>query len=466
MSPLPLAARLRAALGGALVRSAALGVAAAAVATAWDRLPGTRAERALAAALAEARAAGSARIEPVPGRVLLFNWWLAPGGAERQLVNTAAGLARRGGAAGIEQVRLALDSPSEGERPGVLSAELAAAGVPVEVLAEARVPEAVRRVAACLPARPAARMRRMAAAIAHHRPAVVHAWQDSTAICAGLAAACCDVPAIVLSGRNVSPRRFLYWRPWLRPALRALAGIGAVRLVNNSTAGAQDYADWLGMPAGRIGVVRNGVALAARDPAAEAEARRRLRAGLGVPEEARLIGSVFRLYPEKRPMLWIAAAAAYAARDRQAHFAVVGWGPLAGTMRAEARRSGIAGRLHLLPPSTPVPDALAAMDAFLLTSDREGTPNVVLEAQAAGLPVIATEAGGAAEALREARAAIAEAAPEAIAAALAALLADPARLAAARALGPGFVAGRFGIERMLDETLAAYAPGLAGGSAT
>lgn len=466
MSPLPLAARLRAALGSTLVRRPALGVAAAAVATAWDSLPGTRAERALAAALAEAQAAGSARIDPAPGRVLLFNWWLAPGGAERQLVNTAVGLARRGAAAGIERVLLALDSPSEGERPGVLATELAAAGVAVEVLAEAPVPEAVRHVAARLPGRPAARMRRMAAAIARHRPAVVHAWQDSTAICAGLAAACCGVPAVVLSGRNVSPRHFLYWRPWLRPALRVLAGTETVRLINNSAAGARDYADWLGVPAERIGVVRNGVALAARDPAAQAEARRRLRAALGVAAEARLIGSVFRFYPEKRPMLWVAAAASYAARDPQAQFAVVGWGPLAEAMRAAARKAGIAARLHLLPPSVPVPDALAAMDAFLLTSDREGTPNVVLEAQAAGLPVIATEAGGAAEALREGRAAIAEAAPDALAAALAALFADPARLEAARALGPGFVAERFGLERMLDETLAVYAPGLAGGSAT
>lgn len=454
-----LSARLRTLLGRRLIRQPAVGTAIAAVATAWDRLPGTRAERMLAAALDAARAA-TPRIDPVPGRVLMFNASLVPGGAERQFVNTAVGLARRGAAYGIERVAAALDSASEGERPGVLAAELQAAAVSVEVLAAAEAPEPIHRLAARLPAEAGARMVRMAAAILRHRPAVVHAWQDTTAICAGLAAACVGVPCIVLSGRNVSPRNFVYWRPWLRPALRVLAGIPEIRLINNSEAGARDYADWLDLAPGRIRVVRNGVALAPPDPAAASAARQQLRARLGVAE-GRLIGSVFRFYPEKRPLLWIAAAAAYAARDRGARFAVVGWGPFAEPMRRAARKAGIADRLHLLPPDTKVAEALAAMDAFLLTSAREGTPNVVLEAQGAGLPVIATVAGGTEEALREGPAALAAPTPEALAAALAALFADPARLAAARAEGPGFVAARYGLARMLDETLAVYAPGLA-----
>lgn len=455
-----LPARLRTLLGRRLIRQPAIGAAIATVAAAWDRLPGTRAERALAAALDVARATAP-HIDPVPGRVLMFNSSLVPGGAERQFVNTAVGLVGRGAAHGIERVVVALDSASEGERPGVLTAELAAATVPVEVLGEAEVPEAIRRLAARLPAEAGARMRRMAGAIRRHRPAVVHAWQDTTAICAGLAAAWAGVPCIVLSGRNVSPRNFVFWTPWLRPAFRVLLARPEVRLINNSTAGARDYADWLGVGADRIGVVRNGIALAPLDPGATAAARQRLRARLDVPTDTRLIGSVFRFYPEKRPLLWVAAAAAYAARDPGARFAVVGWGPLAEPMRRAARSAGIADRLHLLPSDTPVAEALAAMDAFLLTSAREGTPNVVLEAQGAGLPVIATAAGGTEEALREGAAALAAPTPGALAAALAALFADPTRLAAARADGPGFVAARYGLARMLDATLAVYAPGLA-----
>jgi glycosyltransferase involved in cell wall biosynthesis len=458
-----LPARLRTLLGRRLIRLPAVGASIAAVATIWDRVPGTRAERALAAALEKARATETPRRDPVPGRVLMFNASLVPGGAERQLVNTAVGLARRGAAHGIERVVVALDSASDGERPGALQAELATAAVPVEVLAEAVVPEAVVRLSERLPADAAARLRRMAAAILRHRPAVVHAWQDSTAICAGLAAAWAGVPCIVLSGRNVSPRNFVFWTRWLRPAFRVLLARPEVRLINNSTAGARDYADWLGIAVDRIGVVRNGVVLAPHDPHATAAARRRLRAQLGIPADARLIGSVFRFYPEKRPLLWIAAAAAYAARDPGAQFAVVGWGPFAEPMRRAARKAGITDRLHLLPADTKVAEALAAMDAFLLTSAREGTPNVVLEAQAAGLPVIATAAGGTEEALREGSAAIAAPTPAALAEALAALFADPGRLAAARTDGPGFVAARYGLERMLDETLAVYAPGLAPG---
>lgn len=456
----PLRARLRTLLGRRLIRLPAVGASIAAVATVWDRLPGARAERTLAAAL-DAACTPAARIDPVPGRVLMFNASLVPGGAERQLVNTAVGLARRGAVHGIERVVVALDSASDGGRPGVLTAELADAAVQVEALAEAEVPEAVRRLSARLPGGAAARLRRMAAAILRHRPAVVHAWQDSTAICAGIAAAWAGVPCIVLSGRNVSPRNFVFWTPWMRPAFRVLLARPEVRLINNSAAGAHDYADWLGVTTDRIRVVRNGIALAPLDPATAATARQRLRARLGVPAEARLIGSVFRFYPEKRPLLWVAAAAAYAARDPRARFAVIGWGPFAEPMRQAARKAGLADRLHLLPAETNVAEALAAMDAFLLTSAREGTPNVVLEAQAAGLPVIATAAGGTEEALREGPVALADPTPAALAEAVAALFADPDRLAAARALGPTFVAERYGLARMLDETLALYAPGLA-----
>jgi glycosyltransferase involved in cell wall biosynthesis len=457
-----LPARLRTLLGRRLIREPAVGATLATVAAVWDRLPGNRAERALAAALAAARTRPP-RIDPVPGRVLMFNASLLPGGAERQLVNTAVGLAQRGAAHGIERVLVALDAAGEGAPAGGLLTELAAA-VSVEILAEAAVPEAVVRLSARLPADAAARLRRMAAAILRHRPAVVHAWQDSTAVCAGLAAAWAGVPCIVLSGRNLSPRNFVFWTPWLRPGFRALLASPGVRLLNNSAAGARDYADWLGVAVDRIGVLRNGIVLAPRDPQAAEAARLRLRARLGVPADGRLVGSVFRFYPEKRPLLWVAAAAAYAARDPGARFTVVGWGPFEEPMRRAARKAGIADRLHLLPPDAPVAEVLAAMDAFLLTSACEGTPNVVLEAQAAGLPVIATAAGGTEEALREGAAALAAPTPPALAAALAALFADPARLAAARADGPGFVAERYGLPRMLDETLAVYAPGLAPGS--
>ena len=96
-------------------------------------------------------------------------------------------------------------------------------------------------------------------------------------------------------------------------------------LCNNSEAGARDYAAWLGIdPARKSRVVRNGIDddRVRRIQGAEVKA---FRSELGVPEGAPLIGSIFRLYPEKRPLLWVRAAQLIGERLPEAHFAVFGF---------------------------------------------------------------------------------------------------------------------------------------------
>ena len=102
--------------------------------------------------------------------------------------------------------------------------------------------------------------------------------------------------------------------------------------------------------------------------------------------------------------------------------------------------------------------ALSALDVFLLTSFKEGTPNVVLEAQHVGTPVIAVEAGGTREALEEGRTGWIVDPPDAagLADRVCALLDDAGLRAACLTAGPAFIQARFGLDRMVDETLAAY----------
>jgi glycosyltransferase involved in cell wall biosynthesis len=248
-------------------------------------------------------------------------------------------------------------------------------------------------------------------------------------------------------------------------AYRLLAAEPRVVLANNSETGARDYAAWLGIAPARIRVVRNGIDTARirRIEGTEVEAVRR---DLGVPADGLLVGSLFRLYPEKRPLLWVQAAALIAARLPQARFAVFGSGAMEAQALREARRLGLGDRLRLMPATDNPALALSAFDVLVLASRWEGTPNVVLEASLAGVPVVAMAAGAVAETVLEGQtgyvipddASLHDAArAAAIAERVVAVLADATWRRQVLVLGPEFVRQRFGLERMVAETVALYA---------
>jgi glycosyltransferase involved in cell wall biosynthesis len=127
-------------------------------------------------------------------------------------------------------------------------------------------------------------------------------------------------------------------------------------------------------------------------------------------------------------------------------------------IRARARSLGLDGRL-LLPGLSPDPlAALGAMAVFLLTSEAEGTPNAVIEAQWAGRPVVACAAGGVAEGFDAANTGILvpTADPAAIADAVLRLVEDRAWRERICGAGPAFVASRFGLDRMVGQLTTHY----------
>jgi len=389
------------------------------------------------AAMTLLAAGGTAGLPHSPRHVLMLIPSLAAGGAERQLVLTAKGLAARGW-----QVEVAAKHLSDPVGNDALLGEL-------DGIAAALLPfpaEDVFNHAAlsALPPHFRALLVRAHALMARRRPAVVHAWMDEMAAVGGLAAAMAGVPRIVLAGRNLAPHRFgVPELGAIQTVLRLLADDPRVVFVNNSHAGAEDYAQWLGLPAGRIAVLRNGfVPLGAGR-------REAWRSRLGIPLQAPVVGGLFRLAPEKRPLLWVETAAALARRFPAMHFVVFGEGPLRKRMESLVRRRGLAGRLHLPGLALDRGDALAALDVFLLTSAFEGTPNVALEAQWSGVPMVVTHAGGMAEALADFSPV--EPLPEALAEAVAARLRHPALPLRQ------WVEERFGLERMLAETEGLYA---------
>lgn len=132
---------------------------------------------------------------------------------------------------------------------------------------------------------------------------------------------------------------------------------------------------------------------------------RSVREQMGIPEDAFVVGHLGRLAPEKNLEFLAQAVADFVSSHTQAHFLVIGTGPSEDAVRAIFARAGITARLHIagILQQQPLADALHAMDVFAFASQSETQGMVLTEAMAAGLPVVALNAPGAREVVKDQR---------------------------------------------------------------
>lgn len=123
-------------------------------------------------------------------------------------------------------------------------------------------------------------------------------------------------------------------------------------------------------------------------------ARKSWREREGFHEDALLLVSVARLSPQKDHVTLIRAFSMAVSRQPDLHLLLVGDGPLRPQLEEEVRGLGLGGKVHFLGVRTDVPEILAAADVFVLSSRWEGNPLSVMEAMAAGKPVISMAVGG------------------------------------------------------------------------
>jgi len=195
------------------------------------------------------------------------------------------------------------------------------------------------------------------------------------------------VPLVIASRRwwNALPSRALALanRAGYRAAHRVLANSEAVgRLVEDE-----------GVPRRKVFVLPNFLEDAAFEPVTRGY-RDRVLAEIGVPDGATVVGLVARLSREKRVDDLVRAAARLAPADGAPHVVVVGDGGERPALEALARELGIADRVHFAGHRANRPNLHALFDVSVLCSAREGFPNAVVEAMAAGRPVVATAVGG------------------------------------------------------------------------
>jgi glycosyltransferase involved in cell wall biosynthesis len=211
-----------------------------------------------------------------------------------------------------------------------------------------------------------------------------------------------------------------------------------------------------GVPRARLALVPSGVAFAA-PPEAQAGAGANLRVAIGAAPDAIVIGTVAALAPHKNHAD-LARAAAIVLRARpDVHFVWIGEGECRPALERQIATLGLEHRVHLLGFREDARALLGQFTLFALASYFEGLCTSLLDAEALGVPVVATAVGGIPEVVENGRTGLLVPGrdPEKLAAALMEVLRDPEGARRRAALARDKVRA-FGAERMVERTLQEY----------
>jgi glycosyltransferase involved in cell wall biosynthesis len=402
-------------------------------------------------------------------RILIVAGDLGRGGSERQMLAVASGLLRRG-----YDLRLTVLNPTRAEQPnfeedfrniGLVPQEVSDFNIKSQRFESVTEAEQHADLSTLLPAL-SLEISQLMTAIRTHRPQIVHAWLDHAGLAAALAATSLGTPSVVVQYGSMSPRSFsrqirLY--DYFRRGFNSIARNPTVVLANNSASGAIDYERWLRLRPGSIQVVRNGLMTSTVRIPSKKELSA-YRSALRLPSNVPVVGAIMRFTEEKDPNLWLAVAAEIAKVAPQVCFVLAGYGELLAQCRARAQAIGLNNNIIFPGEVEDVGLTYALLDVFLLTSKVEGLPNVLIEAQAAGCPVIATDVGGTREALLDGRTGrvVCERSPDHLARAVLEVLFDPTWGDRMNRQANDFVANRFSFDRMVDRTLEMYRTPLRG----
>jgi glycosyltransferase involved in cell wall biosynthesis len=297
----------------------------------------------------------------------------------------------------------------------------------------------------------AGRLARLRRALSAFAPDVLHTILWSANCYGRLAALGLGIPVVLAAERNAIARP--RWQVWIE---RLLDATTAAYLVN-AEAVASLLVAHEGLGRAKMRVVRNGIDLAALPPFAAD--RTAARAAAGFAPARRLVAQVGRLAPQKDHRTYLRAVAALAPRVPDVDFLVVGEGPERDALERLAAELGVGARVCFTGLRHDVPALLAGVDVLVLTSLFEGFPNVVLEAMATGAVAVATDVGGARELVvpEETGLLVPPRAPDAVADAVARVLADPGRARRMAVAARRRVEAEFALETMARRTEAVYA---------
>lgn len=314
-----------------------------------------------------------------PLRIAYLTPTLEPGGAERQMLILATTLPTTS-----FEIRFLVMSG-----PAPLASEAEAAGVRVHFLGLDRGRCAGIGIR-CLPAvlRSIRRYRALTADVD-----IVDGWLIPAMIFSAVTRPVAGVPVLMGGRRSLSDVYASKSR-----ARRWLAAFAARRMdaiVANSQVAADEALRLDGVASARISVIPNAVF-----PAAPAASTRGVdRSAWGFGEGHVVVGCVANYKAGKGLMSLVQVAHRLRRRQPDLRYVLVGEGPLRPDLEAEIRRLDLDDVVRLHGRAADARRLYGAFDVFLQASETEGLPNVVLEAAAQGLPIVATAVGGTAEIL-------------------------------------------------------------------
>jgi glycosyltransferase involved in cell wall biosynthesis len=349
---------------------------------------------------------------------------LDPAGTERQCVELVRGLSRLG-----------LTNAVIYFRPGPLLAELESSGVTTQAVPQASVRSG----------RFALSVLALVRALRRGRPDVVQTYGFHSNLRGLTAARLAGVPVRVAGRRDLARR--------LRPAQRRAARWAwrlAHRIVANSEAVGRHLILEDHVPTAKVVVIRNGLTLGPW-PAAP---------GPATGDDHPVVGMVAYFREDKDHLTFLRAAHGVLSAVPSARFCLVGSGPLEPVVREWAHRLEIADRVEFRGclQGEALRAAVTAWRVSVLASKAEGLPNAVLEAMAAGRPVVATAVGGMMEVVEDGVTGflVPPDDPGTLAERMVRLLKDPSLARAMGQRGRRKVAEEFTAERMAHEFAGLY----------
>ncbi len=297
-------------------------------------------------------------------RILFFIWALEVGGAERLLVKLVRLIPRD--RFDVKVVCLT--------RKGVWAQEVEDGGIEV-VSMDKRVgfdPWILPRLVVLL---------------RREKPDLVNTHLWTADLWARLAAVIARVPRIVVTEQNVD-----VWKRWYHRVIDRILFNWTDRVICVSDQVVEFYTRELKVPSQKTAMIPNAIDLA---PFHGASPPRGLREEIGSAGGEFLFVCAARLHPQKRHCdLFEAARLLLAMGCGDFRLLIVGEGSLREELERLSESKGLKSRIHFLGLRQDIPSILLQSDAFVLASDYEGLPLAILEAMAAGLPIVATNVGG------------------------------------------------------------------------
>ena len=345
--------------------------------------------------------------------IVFYTGSLGAGGAERQLTQMASAFhhrnrARRNvhGTRIAGKVEVIVNNVDKDRGKNFFVPALKASGVPLHVTTDFPVQdlsevapelENISELLSLLPRNVRFGLEHLTQYFKTTSPDVAYFWQDGAVLTGALAALIAGIPRIAISLRGLPPNlRPKMMKPEYPDLYQALAKIPGVTFSCNSRCAADAYAQWLNLPPSRFNVIYNAVPKLPE----EAEANDHKRWDLferETPDATFTVGGVFRFNPNKRGHLWLKYARDVLDAHPQTRFLLVGDGEELASAQSYAADLGLEDRILFVGNSKHPGFWLSKMDCSCLLSENEGLPNVLIEAQMAGIPVVSTPAGGASE---------------------------------------------------------------------